>query len=89
MAEVFATFFQDEALVLKSLLESAGIEAHIAGEHLIEVYPLFHPESGGIKVTVPDDQAEDARCVVADFLEARKGRAGAPEAGDAAGQRGS
>jgi hypothetical protein len=71
MAEVFATMFQDEALVVTSILQSAGIHAEIAGEHLIEVYPLFFPESGGIKILVPDDQEEDAAVMVAEYL-ARK-----------------
>jgi hypothetical protein len=71
MATVFSTMFHDEALVLKSILESAEIDAEIAGEHLIEVYPIFFPEEGGIRVVVPDEQVEDALPIVADF-KARK-----------------
>ena len=72
MAEVFATMFQNEALVVKSMLESAGIDAVISGEHIIDIYPIFFPEPGGIRVLVPDDQEEDARSVVADFLSVDK-----------------
>jgi hypothetical protein len=73
MAEVFATMFQDEALIVRSLIESTGIEAEIPSEHLIEVYPIYFPESGGIKVIVADEDAEDARAVVAQFLESKRG----------------
>jgi len=67
MAEVFATVFQDEALVVKSLLESAGIAAEISGEHILDIYPIFFPERGGIHVVVPDEDAEDARAIVAEY----------------------
>ncbi len=69
--EVFSTMFQDEALVVKSLLESAGVKADIAGEHLLDVYPIFFPEQGGIKIIVPDDDAEDALAVVADYIASK------------------
>lgn len=67
MAEVFATVFQDEALVVKSLLESTGIAAEISGEHILDIYPVFFPERGGIHVVVPDEEAEDAAAVIADY----------------------
>ena len=62
MKEVFATMFQDEALVVKSLLESAGIEAQISGEHFIDVYPIFFPREGGITIValVPSSFAASA-----------------------------
>jgi hypothetical protein len=69
VAEVFATMFHDEALVVKSLLESTGIEAEISSEHLLDVYPIFFPQQGGIKIVVSDEDAEDARAVVAQYLE--------------------
>ncbi|MGA2545946.1 MAG: DUF2007 domain-containing protein [Rectinemataceae bacterium] len=71
MAEVFATIFQAEALVLKSLLESAGIDAEISSEHFIDVYPIFFPQEGGIKIVVAEEDAEDARAVVAQFRESK------------------
>jgi hypothetical protein len=67
MAEVFATMFQDEALVVKSLIESTGIEAVISSEHILDVYPIFFPQEGGIKILVSDEDEEDARAVVAQF----------------------
>ncbi len=75
MKEVFATMFQDEALVVKSLLDSAGIEARISGEHILDIYPIFFPQQGGIKIVAADEDAEDALAVVADY-EASKTRGG-------------
>jgi hypothetical protein len=84
MAEIFASMFQDEALVVKSLIESAGIEAEIAGEHIVDVYPAFFPESGGMVVSVPDEDTEDARSIVEDYL-ARKAAGAAAEGSSAKG----
>jgi hypothetical protein len=78
MAEVFATMFQDEALVVKSLIESTGIEAEISSEHFIDVYPIFFPQQGGIKIVVADEDAEDARAVVAQYREPKSDAAPAP-----------
>jgi hypothetical protein len=75
VAEVFATMFQDEALVVKSLIESTGIEAEIASEHFIDVYPIFFPQEGGIKIVVAEDDAQDALAVVAQYRAGKKGRA--------------
>jgi hypothetical protein len=69
MAEVFATMFQDEAIVVKSLIESTGIEAEVSSEHLMDVYPLYFPEEGGIKIIVKDEDVEDALAVVAQYRE--------------------
>jgi hypothetical protein len=69
MAEVFATMFMDEALVVKSLLESTGIETAISSEHFIDVYPVFFPQEGGIKLIVKDEDEEDALAVIAQYRE--------------------
>ena len=74
MAEVFATMFQDEALVVKSLIESTGIAAEISSEHFIDVYPIFFPQGGGIKIVVSEEDEEDARAVVAQYREPRAER---------------
>ena len=68
MAVVFTSRHQDEALVVKSLLESAGMEAEITGEHPLDVNPVFYAEEKGVSVFVEDDQEEDARKIVEDFL---------------------
>jgi hypothetical protein len=72
MAEIFATMFQDEALVVRSLLESAGIEAEIASEHFLDLYPVFFPQEGGIKIVVADEDLEDAKAVVAQYREPKQ-----------------
>jgi len=63
--------FQDEALVVKSLLQSVGIDVQTAGEHILDVYPIFFPEQGGIRLIVPEEQAEDAAAVVAQYRATR------------------
>ena len=68
MADIFRTMHQDEALVVKSLLESAGLHAEIAGEHFLDVYPIFFPEAAGIRISVPDEEIEDAAAVIEDYL---------------------
>jgi len=67
MAEVYATMFQDEAIVLRSLLESAGIESELSSEHFLDLYPIFFPQEGGMKILVKDEDLEDAMAVVAQF----------------------
>jgi hypothetical protein len=69
MAEAFATMFQDEALVVRSLLDSAGIESEISSEHFLDLYPIFFPQEGGIKILVRDEDLEDALAVIAQFRE--------------------
>ena len=75
MAEVFATISQAEALVVKSLLESTGIEAMLSSEHSIDIYPIFSPQEGGIKIVVAEEDAEDARAVVTQFRNSGTGPA--------------
>jgi hypothetical protein len=74
VAEVFATMFQDEALVVKSLIESTGIGAEISSEHFIDVYPIFFPQEGGIKIVVADEDAADARAIVEEYRANKKER---------------
>jgi hypothetical protein len=77
VATIFQTMHQDEALVVKSMLESAGLHAEIAGEQILAVYPIFFPEAGGIRISVPDEEIEDALSVIDDYRANR-------EAGDRA-----
>jgi len=82
MADIFRTMFQDEALVVTSLLESAGLHAQIAGEHILDVYPIFFPEAGGMRIVVPDEEAEDALSIIEDY-NATKAAGSNDEAGEA------
>ena len=72
MVEIFASTFQDDAIVVKSLLESAGLSAEILSDGMMDLNPLFAIDIKGCRVCVPDDQAEDAKAIVADY-EARRG----------------
>lgn len=46
-----------EANMVKSLLESAGIPAFVADEHIIGMNWLYSNALGGVKVQVPDSLA--------------------------------
>ncbi len=72
MVQVFASVFQDEALVVKSLLESAGLAPQILVDGMLDVNPLFNVAIKGVRVCVADSEEEDARAIVADFT-ANKG----------------
>jgi hypothetical protein len=72
MVQVFASTFQDDAVVVKSLLESAGLAPEIFADGMLDVNPLFAVDIKGCRVCVPDEQSEDAKAIVADY-EARRG----------------
>ena len=55
-----------QADLLKSLLESSGIQAVLEDEFLGRMYPYAIP--GGVKVLVPNDDFEEARQIVEKFL---------------------
>ena len=56
LVKVFDTEEESEAMVVRGLLESAGIEAMIQNREAQDVFPV-----GGVVVLVRPDQAEDAR----------------------------
>jgi len=66
MTEVFSSYFQEEVLVLKTLLDSAGIESDILAGSQSELAPFWSIDSGGFRLIVGDDDAEDARALVAE-----------------------
>jgi hypothetical protein len=72
MVQVYASVFQDDALVVKSLLESAGLSPVILADGMMDINPLFSVDIKGVRVCVSDDEAEDAQSIVADF-NSRKG----------------
>ncbi len=67
MKTVFASTFQEDAVVVKSLLESAGLQAEIFVDGMLDINPLFVMDMKGAQVRVPDDEEEDALSVVVDF----------------------
>lgn len=54
-----------EAELAAGLLRSAGLRAQVVDHFLIGMDPLMQRAVGGLRVTVPPDQAEDARAILA------------------------
>ena len=54
-----------EAELAAGLLRSAGIRAEVADHHLIGMDPLMQRAVGGLRVMAPDDEAADARAILA------------------------
>ena len=75
MVQVFASVFQSEAMVVNSLLESAGLAPQILVDGMLDVNPFFNVDVKGVRVYVAMEEEEDALAVVADFM-ANKGREG-------------
>lgn len=71
LVKVFDSEEETEALVVKGLLESAGIEADIAPLSLTQ---YAFPNIGGTVIVVREEDAEQARRLIADY------RQGQPEA---------
>ena len=78
MVEVFVSVFQDEAIVVKSLLQSAGLDPEMIVDGMLDINPLFSVDIKGVRVCVTEEEAEDALAIVADY-ESRKGSLEAEE----------
>ncbi len=70
LVAVFDTHQESEAMVVRGLLDSAGIPTLIAGR---EAPQDVLPGVGGVTVRVPPQQAEEARRLIAEY------RASGPE----------
>jgi Putative prokaryotic signal transducing protein len=64
LVTVFDTDQESEAMVVRGLLESAGIEAMIAG---YDAPQDVLPGVGGVTVRVAPEQAEEARQLIEDY----------------------
>ncbi len=64
LVQVFDTKDDSEALVVRGLLESAGIEAIITSQ---EAPQEILPGVGGLSVLVSPEQAEEARSLIQDY----------------------
>ncbi len=64
LVEVFGTKEESEAMVVRGLLESAGIDTLVSG---LDAPQDILPGVGGIIVRVPADQAEDARRILEEY----------------------
>ena len=69
MKTVYTATFQDDAIVILSILKSGGIEGVMMADNMLEVNPLFHTDIRGISIVVPDGQEEDALALVADYRQ--------------------
>jgi hypothetical protein len=54
----------DEAMMLRALLEASGIEVFIPDELTASVVPHHFITRSGVRVQVPDEQAEEARRIL-------------------------
>jgi len=64
LVEVFDTQEESEAMIVRGLLESAGIPALITG---LDAPQDVLPGVGGVLVRVPAKQAEEARRVIEEY----------------------
>jgi hypothetical protein len=67
LVEVFDTMEESEALVVKGLLESAGLPALITA---LDAPQDVLPGVGGVVVRVPEDRAEEARRLIEEYRSA-------------------
>lgn len=71
MKTVFTSTFQDQAMVVLSLLQSGGIEGVMMSDSMLNINPLFSTDIKGVSIVVPDEQEEDALALVEDFRRRR------------------
>jgi hypothetical protein len=62
LVKVFDTEEESEAMVVRGLLESAGIDAIVQNREAQDVFPV-----GGVVVLVREDQADDARQTIEEY----------------------
>ena len=67
MKTVFTSTFQDDAIVVLSILKSGGIECEMLADGMLDINPLFSTDIRGVSIVVPDDQEEDALSLVEDY----------------------
>ena len=64
LVTAFQTFNPAEAQLIRSRLEAAGFQAHVAHELSALSMEGYSMSTGGVLVQVPDDQVEDARALI-------------------------
>jgi hypothetical protein len=70
---VFISTFQDEAIVIRSILASGGITSELLADRMMDVNPLFSTDIRGVKIVVPDEFEADALQLVEDYKARRRG----------------
>ncbi len=79
LVEVFDTEQESEAMVVQSLLESAGIESVVAS---LDAPQDVLPGVGGVVVRVNAEDADDARQVIEDYRNSAEAEGPLDEADD-------
>lgn len=64
---VFSTMNAMEANLAKGLLESHGIDVYVQDEVFSRLNPFLSPGMGGLKLTVPEHQVEDAMILLEEY----------------------
>jgi Putative prokaryotic signal transducing protein len=64
LVTVFRSFSSAEAQLVRSRLEAAGFAAQVTHELSALSMDGYSMSTGGIRVEVPADQAEDARALI-------------------------
>ncbi|MBC7450019.1 MAG: DUF2007 domain-containing protein [Cytophagales bacterium] len=75
-----------DAYLLKSKLESEGIECFLFDENTVSINPLYNIATGGIKLRVLEDAAERAETILSEldqrpYTDADENAAACPECG--------
>src|SRR5689334_17521601 len=81
LVEVFGAKEESEVLIVKGLLESAGIDALVSS---LDAPQDVLPGVGGLIIRVPAEQAEEARQVIEDYRLSAEEEAGLTDEAEAA-----
>lgn len=66
---IATTYEVFEAEFLRNHLEAEGFEVYLADENIVGAFNLLAPAVGGIKIRVPEDEADEAQ----EFVEKLRG----------------
>jgi hypothetical protein len=66
---VYTTFSSGDAQLIRSHLEAAGLLVNVAGEGAALSMEGYSLTTGGIRVQVPEDVAEEAKRLIAGPIE--------------------
>ena len=61
LSHIYTSTYAGEAQVVKTFLESAGLHPVVHDESMAQFSPLYNHMTGGVKVMVPEDEADKAR----------------------------
>jgi len=71
MKEAYRCVYLEDAVVVQSLLDSAGIKARILNGDMMDVNPFFSASVEGVRILVAEEDYEDAQAIVDDFKSRR------------------